>query len=209
VGRLTEFLNTSGLAENTLVLFTADHGDMHRCHGLQHKGHPEEESAGIPLIARLPGTIPAKSVSQTPISLIDLMPSALSLCGLKAPEGVAGTDLAGVFRGETVERGPVYIEGRMTAVKTRNRSAAKPGRGYGAWRSIVTPQRKLAVDVNGEVQLLTDLEADPYELENLAERPEAAALQTELLASLSEIGKETGDPFPDPVPPAPTPEEGQ
>jgi arylsulfatase A-like enzyme len=207
VGRLTEFLGQSGLADNTLVLFTADHGDMHGCHGLHYKGHPEEESVGIPLIARLPGAIPAASTSAMPVGLLDIMPSVLGLCGADIPDAVVGRDLSPVLRGGTADAAPVYAEGRMTAVKPR---AAEPGAarpGYGAWRAVITPQHKLAVDVQGEVRLLVDLENDPYEMSNLANQPEAEALQKELLGRLREIGKETGDPFPEPVPAAPTPPE--
>jgi len=207
VGRLAAFLEESDLAENTLVLFTADHGDMHGCHGLQHKGHPQEESVGVPLIARLPGAIPPGTVSQTLIGLVDVMPSVLSLFSLPVPDAVAGTNLAEAFCGEAVERGSVYIEGRMTAVGPRNRATAEPGRGYGAWRAVVTPQHKLAVDVQGKVQLLADRQADPYEMSHLAGKPEGTELEQELLSFLHEIAQATGDPFPEPVPAAPTPQE--
>ena len=55
IGRLLDYLDTSGLAENTIVVFTSDHGDMHGSHGMRYKGKPQEESLGIPLIVRDPG----------------------------------------------------------------------------------------------------------------------------------------------------------
>ncbi len=201
VGRLLKFLDESGLAQNTLVLFTADHGDMHGSHGLRYKTHPEEESAGIPLIARLPGVIPNGLVSKTLISLIDIMPTVLSLCGLPVPKTAVGRDLSAAFKGKSVNDEPLYLEGRMQVFKESNKPGQFGHGGYGAWRAIVTPQHKLAVDFTGKVRLLVDLEKDPYELNNLADKPEAAALQKELLAQLKEIGKRTGDPFPEPVPP--------
>ena len=206
VGRLTTFLDESGLADDTLVLFTADHGDCHGCHGLRYKGHPEEESVGIPLIARLPGVIPAGRTSGLPISLVDLMPSVLGLCGAESSAAGAGRDLSAAFRGGEVESAPIYAEGRMTSLKPGTRKPGQAGNIYGAWRAIITPQHKLAVDVGGRVRLLTDLDSDPYELSNLADKAEAAALQKELLARLRAIGSQTGDPFPERVPAAATPE---
>ena len=205
MGRLLAHLDRSRLADNTLVLFASDHGDCHGSHGLHHKGHPEEESTGIPLIARLPGVIPEGAVSQTLASHIDLMPTVLSLCGVDTPRQVAGRNLAPAFRGRGMEQRPVYLEGRMTGLKPR-----KNPNGYGAWRAIVTERHKLAVDWEGKVRLLTDLREDPYELNNMADKPEVAGLQEELLGRLRRVGKQTGDPFPEAIEPAPTPKlEGQ
>ncbi|HIE52632.1 MAG TPA: DUF229 domain-containing protein [Armatimonadetes bacterium] len=203
VGRLLKFLEEQGLAENTLVLFTADHGDCHGSHGLRYKGHPVEESLGIPLLLRWPEGIPAGRRSKTLIALIDLMPSLLSLCGLPVPEEVGGCDLSAALQGEEVAVEALYTEGRMQHLRV-----VPPGRGgvtgarYGAWRAVVTPRYKLAVDFTGRVRLLTDLQEDPYELHNLADRPEHAALQQDLLALLREWGRKSGDPFPKPVSPA-------
>jgi len=202
---LLGYLDRSGLADNTLVLFTSDHGDCHGSHGLHHKGHPEEESTGIPLIARMPGVVPEGAVSQTLASHIDLMPTVLSLCGVDTPDAVAGRDLAPAFQGRRMEQKPLYLEGRMTALKPKRNPNA-----YGAWRAIVTDRHKLVVDWEGKVRLLTDLQDDPYELNNLADKPEVAGLQEELLGRLRRIGKQTGDPFPEAIEPAPTPKlEGQ
>ena len=199
MGRMLKFLDESGVAENTLVLFTADHGDCHGSHGLYRKGHAEEESVGIPLIARLPGVIARGARPNTVISLIDVMPSLLALCGVEAPPTMEGRDLSAAFRGETVSDAPIYIEGRMTRLHLPKANENVTGERYGAWRAIVTREHKLAISFDGEVRLVTDLEKDPYELENLAHRAEASALQRDLLASLREIGRRTGDPFPEPV----------
>ena len=204
-GRLLDFLDESGLAENTLVVFTSDHGDCHGSHALHHKGHPEEESTGIPLIARLPGTIPAGAVSRTLVSHIDMMPSALSLCDAPIPEQVAGRNLSRAFKGKAVDTKPLYLEGRMGARRVMNKRNATTGHNYGEWRAIITQRHKLAVDWQGNVQLLTDLREDPYEMNNLANKPEAARLQKRLLARLRRIGEREGDPFPERCTAAPTP----
>ena len=68
-----------------------------------------------------------------------------------------------------------------------------------AWRTLVTPRYKLAVDSRLEVRLLVDIEKDPYELKNLASEPSAGGVREKLLAKLKEVAKSTGDPFPRPL----------
>jgi arylsulfatase A-like enzyme len=74
LGRMFEVLRGKGLADNTLVVFTSDHGDMQGSHGLKNKYLPYEESAGIPLIVKGPG-IPGGRVSDGLVSGIDFMPT--------------------------------------------------------------------------------------------------------------------------------------
>ena len=68
-----------------------------------------------------------------------------------------------------------------------------------AWRTLVTPRYKLAVDSRLKVRLLVDLERDPYELKNLAAEPSLEKVRGDLLAKLKEVGKSPGDPFPRPL----------
>ena len=72
-----------------------------------------------------------------------------------------------------------------------------------AWRAIVTPRYKLAVDNREKVRLLVDLEQDPFEMQNLVNQPGQAALQQRLWKELKQIGQQTRDPFPNPVAAAP------
>ncbi len=223
LGRMLQFLDESGLAGSTVVFFTSDHGDSHGSHGLHHKGQPEEESLAIPLIVRAPGGKPGQR-SDTLVSTVDFAPTILSLCGIDVPEPMVGRDFSPVIMGRSIEAPWVYTEGRMSrsrpkeAAKTKRRQqegAAKAKRTKkagqrptvartipGPWRAIVTPQYKLAVDQSG-VRLLVDLENDPLELNNLAGKPEHHELEEKLITHLKEVGEQLGDPFPEPVPPAP------
>jgi len=218
VGRLLEHLAASGGDDDTIVVFTSDHGDMHGCHGMHYKGKPQEESLGIPLIARGPG-IPPGATPNGLASTVDVPPALLSLGGVPIPESMSGRDISPLLRGEDLEIDSVYCEGRMNVrdavgsdtpgsppeAPTSSTSRANPRGGgqYRDWRAIVTPRYKLAVDYTGEVVWLTDLRDDPYELRNLANLPEASSVQEELLARLRERGLELGDPFPERVEPAP------
>ena len=195
MGRLVKFLDDNGLAENTLVVFTSDHGELAGSHGKYRKGEPEDESLHVPLLIRLPGRI-AEQETQTLINSIDLMPTMMSLCGLSEPATCTGSDLSGAVLGDakapSVES--LYCEGKVnapTAGKTGNSSQQTP------WRALVTERYKLAARVDfGEVDGLFDLQEDPFELRNLAGKPEHKRLEEELVAELRDWGKRSDDSFP-------------
>jgi arylsulfatase A-like enzyme len=213
LARLMKTLDDEGLADSTLVVFSADHGDMLGSHGLFYKSKPEDESLHIPLYMRLPGRIRGKQKVETLASSVDLTPTILSLCGLQSPRGVAGRDLSAAALGGTQPAAEfVYAEGMMRVGAARRQAppAKSPEEGDGPagvsggkeWRCLVTPTHKLVVRFDGSVAALWDIEKDPYELKNLAGERSAAALQKDLLTRLTRHGKETGDPFPNPTPAA-------
>ena len=201
VGRLVKSMKEEGLLEKTIIFFTSDHGDSHGSHGLQHKGHPEEESAGIPLILHGPG-VRKGLVSQTLSSQIDFAPTLLSMAGIPVPASMVGRDLSRAVTGEKMDVPWVYLEGKMQQVGVRPAADTRNAGGRvvsSAWRTLVTPRYKLAVDSRLEVRLLVDIEKDPYELTNLAAAPALADVRNTLLAKLKEVAKSTGDPFPRPL----------
>lgn len=103
VGRLMTTLRESGLDENTIVLFTSDHGDMLGSHGLRRKRKPHDESARVPGILRWPARIPKGRVVETLFSHVDMAPTLLALAGLPVPRIMQGTDLSRVALGETTD----------------------------------------------------------------------------------------------------------
>jgi len=191
-GRLMRALDENGLAGNTLVVFSADHGDMLGSHGCYVKSKPEEESLHIPLFMRLPGRIRANRKIGAPASSIDLAPTMLSLCGLGPLPNSSGRDLsAAVLKGQDPKTDFVYAQGAMGrgAKAAGGRKAADedgpngpPGVSGGIeWRAFVTPSHKLVVRIDNTV----------------GARP-AAALERDLLARMRQWAKQTGDPFPKP-----------
>ena len=100
VGRLLATLKEAGVEENTLVVFTSDHGDMLGNHGEWFKSQPWRESVGIPLLMKWPGHIPAGRVSRGPISIIEMMPTLLALTGTEIPEEAEGDDLSAFVLGD-------------------------------------------------------------------------------------------------------------
>lgn len=197
VGRLLHFLNEQQLAQDTLVVFTSDHGELAGSHGKYRKGEPEEESLRVPLIMRLPGRIPAGTKSEALVNSIDLMPTLISLCGLKPPETCSGLDLADVVTGLPSAAPPkqIYTEGKVSSEGSKGRA--------GAWRCLVTQRHKLVVR-GGEqsVAALYDLQEDPFELNNLADDPSSAELARDLTRRLLSIRDRTADTWPKPPRPA-------
>ncbi len=190
-GRLMEALEELGLEDNTLVVFTADHGDCIRSHGIDHKNHPEEESCHIPLIMRLPGRLKNGQVVDNLVSSIDLMPTILSVCGLEAPGSCTGKDKSAaalVSRSLADESRP--SEGLDESIYAER---------AGDWRAVIMGQHKFVVESIEGIQTATklfDLANDPYEMNNLVDLPEHAGLQEALLAELEAWKQKTNDPFP-------------
>ena len=198
MGRLIRFLEESGLAEDTLLVFTSDHGDMLGSHGLNYKEKPEDESLHVPLYISLPGRVRAKQTIDTLVSSIDLTPTILSFCGLHPYAGIAGKDLSGAVLGRAPHVDFIYAQGAMTAGKPRSIEidGAYGIMGGKEWRAFVTPTHKLVVTIDNKTVGLFNLEKDPYEMNNLAGERSAATLERDLLARMRGWAKEIDDPFP-------------
>jgi arylsulfatase A-like enzyme len=210
MGRLVKSLEENGLAENTLVIFTSDHGDMHGSHSQYRKGKPEEESLHVPLMMRLPKRIRAGQKTDVLFNSIDLMPTMISMCNVKNPGTCTGRDLSKAVLGDsTPQVDSLYSEGAMRLSrrgpqasqqkKTGKQKKTKSGSRFKAreeWRALVTPTHKLVMNVSGKVTRLIDLEKDPYELKNLADERAHAALLKEMQKRAKRWAKETDDPAP-------------
>ena len=181
-GRLMETLKQLRLEDDTLVVFTADHGDCIQSHGIAHKNHPAEESCRVPLFMRLPNRLKEGRQVDNLISSIDLMPTILSICGLQVPGTCTGKDKsAAALLRQSLADESVYAEKA------------------GDWRAVIMGRHKLVVQSIDGVQTVTelfDLADDPYEMSNLVDLPEYAALKAALLTELTAWKQRTGDPFP-------------
>jgi len=173
LGKLLKTLEEERLAEDTLVLFTADHGDMVGSHGLEYKGWPHEESARIPLLMRYPRKLPAGAASGLLISNVDYMPTLLSLCGAEVPQAAQGRDLAQALVANG-RQGPesVFTYGRLDTP--------------GEWRMVVRGMDKLVVDAEMNVTHLYNLALDPFEMINLSRDPAHKRSRDELKAHLGD-----------------------
>jgi arylsulfatase A-like enzyme len=196
VGRLLDYLEESGQAENTLVVFFSDHGEMLGSHGRHNKQVPYDESIRIPLIMRLPGTIPAGSRYGGVASGIDIYPTSAGFCGVPAFAEVQGVDLSAAMCGRSgVRRAEALVQWL--------------GESYYGWgdhpyRAIRTDRYTYCVssrDVDeangGAFRLLFDNENDPWQRENLFGETSARQLQRDLHATLCRAVVGSGEPIPD------------
>lgn len=182
VGEIIQSLKDNGLENNTLIVFTSDHGDMLGSHHLWNKDRLYEESICIPMIYSWPGEIHSGTNNSQVASLIDIMPTLLDLCGGEIPGSVQGQSLSPVLH-----RQKNCLEQNYTFIET-------PLRAMG----IRTPDYLYGMLMNGEDTaieddryLFYDLQEDPYELNNLAKTGNSAALANEFREKLIKWDKET------------------
>ncbi|NCY03047.1 MAG: iduronate-2-sulfatase, partial [Planctomycetia bacterium] len=97
VGRVIDALDRHGLADDTIIVFTSDHGYHLGEHGLWQKMSLFEESARVPLFVVAPGVARPGGVADTPVSQIDLFPTLAALCGVRRPGNLQGQDLAPIL----------------------------------------------------------------------------------------------------------------
>ena len=195
VGRVMEALDRLGLAENTIVVFTSDHGYHMGEHGLWQKMSLFEESARVPLLVVAPGHSRPGSAVAAPVSQIDLYPTLLELCGVAGPKNLQGQSLVSMLKEpQTPGRGWALTQvsrggGRARAAVTTNISA-EGTRFFGY--SLRTPRwRYTEWDEGQRGRELYDHDHDPHELNNLAEKPDYAAVVAEQSAQLRAIVKTT------------------
>ena len=177
MGRLSEALDQLGLAEETIVIFTSDHGDMLRSHGYTRKGRPQSESLHIPFIFRYPAAVKAGQVREMPICSVDVMPTLLGFCGIDVPENVQGRDLSDVMASAGRNEPDVaFAEANLTGV----------GNSPGAhWRALRSRQYTYAISVDGP-WLLFDNRSDPFQLDNLVDKPEYQQIVAEFDRTMDE-----------------------
>lgn len=168
-GRILAALDRLGVAENTIVVFTSDHGHFLGQHGLTAKGpFHYEDLLRVPFLARWPGRIRPGSVSDGLVGLIDLAPTLLSACGLPVPGAMQGVDQTPVWAGEqAAARDHVIAENRHqpTAVHLR---------------TLIEDRYKMTLYRGRPWGDLFDLRADPGETCNRFADPEARQIREQV-----------------------------
>jgi len=207
LGRLLDRLRASGADQNTLVIFTSDHGDHMGDHRLIRKSvNLYEELVHVPLIVWGGGVTPG--LTDAMVSNIDLMPTLAEFAGVDTPEGVHGSSFAGVLRGErATHRQTVFMEhgnpgsplqpGGLTVAQNEE-LAASPGHhlsdavSRGRVKAVRTDRYKYC-HTPGDVDELYDIHEDPHELVNLANNPAHAETIHACRAKLLDWAIETED----------------
>lgn len=175
IGLILDELKATGTLENTIIIFTADHGLAVGQHGLMGKQNMFEHSLRVPFIMKGPG-IPSDQVRKAPIYLQDIAPTTIELAGGQVPETYQFQSLLPLIRGEDVQLHPAI---------------------YGAYlqnqRAVVEWPYKLILYPDIAKVLLYNLEEDPYEQHNMAFKREMEPVVRRLMNHLIELQKETGD----------------
>jgi arylsulfatase A-like enzyme len=178
VGRLLDTLDELGLADSTAVIFTSDHGDMQGSQGLRNKCLPYEESAGIPLIVRVPGGHEGLTSGVT-VDSVDFYSTILELAGLPKDDAKEGVSFVPVLFGDSRESdSPAFSE-------------------MGSWCMIRDGVFKLVCDRVDDGSGLTpshlfDLETDPYEMNDRVDDPVMEGARIELLGKLTAWNEHVG-----------------
>jgi len=173
VGDILAKLEEKGLAENTIVIFTTDHGELLGDHGIWMKGpFLYEQLVNVPLLIRWKqGLEPGRAVPGI-VSHVDLAPTVLSLCGVEPVAGMDGADLSpALLHGDASPRRAALIEHMDDPAKLR-------------LKSIVTERYKMTVFLGQPFGELYDLAEDPGEVRNLWGSPEHEAVRRELYGLL-------------------------
>ncbi len=190
MGRLREALREAKVEDDTLLVFTADHGDLLGSHGAYHKQQPFDESVRVPMLFHWPAGLGKEGKELTaPISSPDLMPTILRLAGVTVPPSVQGVNFMDYIKGGADPTDGAAMILCPAPFGQWNRLLG--GREY---RGVRTKRYTYARDLNGP-WILFDNEKDPYQMENLVGKPEAAAVQGELDTLLQKKLKEAGDEF--------------
>jgi arylsulfatase A-like enzyme len=190
IGSINETLQETGQRENTVFVFTSDHGDMHGSHGCWRKQYPWDESILVPFVLRYPDRFGRHSLCvDTPINTPDIMPTLLGICGIEIPGTVEGIDYSGRL-GEEEEGGDdaALIACYVPFGEWLRREGAKE------YRGLRTRQYTYVRTLQGPWLLYDNLE-DPYQQMNLCNDTETRELQLHLDAMLQRKLVETGDDF--------------
>lgn len=155
--RILRTLEKTGIADDTIVVFTSDHGDMMYSQGLTTKLYPWDESIRVPLLIRYPRKFGRKSRREsTPINSPDLMPTLLGLAGLAIPDSVEGSDF---FRAPTA---PAFINLPVPITEARRY-------GFAEYRGLRTERYTYVRSIKGP-WLLYDNQRDPFQMHNLCDK---------------------------------------
>lgn len=185
IGKVLDALDNSPLRENTIVVFTSDHGWQMGEKGYLFKNSPWEESARVPLIIRAPGSKSGLKVSQ-PVSLIDLYPTLSDLCDLKGSNklnesgaGLGGFSMKPLLNGKNSWKGP---NGALTIVGNFGIKIPTSEQNF----SYRTENYRYILYGNGREELY-DHKRDPYEWHNVVDVEEYQKIKNMLHSEMKGI----------------------
>ncbi len=190
IGRLMACLDRTGLADNSIVVYTSDHGEMLGAHNRTGKRLPHEESCRVPFVARGPG-MPAGHRSDALLGAIDLYPTLCGMAGIPVPDVCVGRDLSAIAGGSDVD-GP---EHQFLMHIAKSHASGGVNHTSPIFRGIRTDRYTYACGEIGR-WCLYDNQEDPYQLHNLADDASRAVLMGELDGEILDYLGQAEDRFP-------------
>ena len=187
IGRLLQAIDDLGLRDNTIFVFTSDHGEMFGAQGRRAKNIFYEEAVRVPFLVHWQGQIPEGHVADACLNTPDIMPTLLSMLNLPMPNDVEGTDLSkAAFNQLTDEPDAAFMQGMGCTAKWED--------GY-EWRALRTKQHTYAVHRPDRSEKLFDNIADPFQTRNLIDDPESTELREQFRAMLQQRMDTLNDTF--------------
>ena len=188
IGELLDTLDRAGVAENTIFVFTSDHGEMLGSQGQlpKQKQRPWDESIRVPFLLRYPAIHgPMGRQVSAPINTPEILPTLLTLAGIEIPDSIEGEELSQYVIDDECREDRAALVMNVTPFGHGNRIP---------FRGLRTARHTYIRNPDGP-WLLYDNQVDPYQMENLVGVAEHAALQSELERTLRYKLLETGDQF--------------
>ena len=187
IGRLYEMLEETGILDNSIFIFTADHGELFGAHGRRAKNIFYEEAVRIPFLMKWGDRLSRKRCDVC-LNTVDLMPTLLTMLELPVPDEVEGVDLSGYIMGNTGAKEP---EGSLMM---GTGATAKWEDGH-EWRAFRTKQYTYAKYLSDGKELLFDNINDPYQMKDLSQEEEYKEILLLLKNSMSKEMARVGDEF--------------
>lgn len=188
--RLLKTLDDNGMTDDTIVIYTSDHGDMMGSHGHMGKQMPHEESCRVPFFIRHPGIKQRGRTSDALFTSVDIYPTLCGLAGIPVPSHCAGRDHSALMRDESG-----FHESEFAFLMNEQGPPNRQEVNVPTYRGIRTKTHTYAVQLDGR-WVLYDNVADPYQMKNLIHDPAHKELIAKFDAALIEWSKSTGDKFP-------------
>ena len=189
LGEIQKAIKDAGLAENTILVFTSDHGDMLQSQGQFAKQKPWDESIKVPFLLKYPAQINNSQKIETPFVTADIMPTILGLSNLEIPTTAEGND----FSAHLLNNEPINIKAGLILcpVPFHEWSRIRGGKEY---RGVRTERYTYVKDLNGP-WLLYDNKDDPYQQTNLVNNDTYLSIQKKLEKELQLLLAKTNDDF--------------
>ncbi|WP_418262492.1 sulfatase [Flavobacterium faecale] len=191
IGKLIQNLKETNQLDNTIIVFTSDHGDLLGSHSAYRKQQPYNESIKVPMLVYVPKALGVKAgVRDAMINSEDILPTLLGLCDMSIPKSVEGINYRRYLEGKDDTVGKETI---ITCVQPFGEWNGVTGKGR-EYRGLVTSKYTFVKDLKGP-WLLFDNEKDPYQMNNLVNNPEYSKIQVDLDNRLVKRLKDNGDDF--------------